>query len=157
MCAFCCIDFVPTVTFPSFALATPTRQFSSQTLNPKPLLFLQIEKQLSNSFNGTGIQHSFSNGNIGPRAATPSTEKQRVNNDHAAAAAASPLARINEDDDEVASPDLNAKLEVCNIAPPPPPASGKQYNASLSGCPKPTCAGAGAARTHGGSAAGWGG
>jgi hypothetical protein len=70
---------------------------------------VQIEKQLSNSSSGDII---------GPRAATPSTGKQRVDNGHAAAAAPgvySPLARINEDEDEVASPDLNAKLEVGRV------------------------------------------
>ncbi len=63
-------------------------------------LFQQIEQHLAAQ--STGV-----------RASTPSVAKQRGDaSAAAAAAAASPLAPICEDDEEISSPDVNAKLEV---------------------------------------------
>jgi hypothetical protein len=69
----------------------------------------QIEKHLADRFSGDAVQ----------RAATPAGGKQHAAAAAAAAAAASsvaavssPLARIQEDEEELSSPDVTAKLEV---------------------------------------------
>jgi hypothetical protein len=63
---------------------------------------LQIEKQLTDSLNS----------DFGRRASTPVTVKQRAEHIGGVAAVPLQLDRINEADEEAASEDLNAKLEV---------------------------------------------